>query len=407
MMEIPDDGQLKVLVVDDSNLNRQYIASILIDANYLVEVAPGGLQALGMLENDRDIDLVLLDVEMPGINGYETCEIIRKDQKWKDIPVIFITGYSDIEKLIQGFAVGAQDYVIKPFNPRELLLRVSTHIQLKHKTDLIKKINRALEQKTKDITDSIVYARYLQKAIMPSESVLAECLSDHFILYKPKDIVSGDFFWFKQIKNLLYIAAADCTGHGIPGAFMSVLGVSVLNEIITKRNINTPDSILNELRRKIKRSLHQYMQESESNDGMDISFCLINFENQTLQFAGANSPLYIVRQSETESDSQLIVISPDRMPIGVHPNDTVSFTNQKIELEKGDCLYLFSDGYTSQFGGKLNKKFKSDRFKDLLLKINEHPMAKQKEILENTLVTWSGDNEQVDDILVIGIQIQK
>lgn len=250
-----------------------------------------------------------------------------------------------------------------------------------------------------DITASINYASRIQQAMLPSLEVVTKSLPDFFVLYRPCQIVSGDFYWFKQLKNIVYIVAADCTGHGIPGAFMSMLGLSLLNDVIGPRDVNPPHECLNELRKRLKQTLHQTGHRGEQQDGMDIALCMIDVETNVVQFSGAYNPLYLLRNNE------LIVHKGDRMPIGVYPKDNESFTTKVIELQPNDCLYIFSDGYVSQTGGDDFKKFKSSQLQETLLQIQHKPMSEQKQILESTLDAWKGNNEQVDDILVIGVRV--
>jgi serine phosphatase RsbU (regulator of sigma subunit) len=256
-----------------------------------------------------------------------------------------------------------------------------------------------LFQQKKDITDSMEYACFIQQALLTSHEVLDNCHLQNFILFKPKDIISGDFYWFKQIKNYLYFTAADCTGHGVPGAFMSVLGISLLNDIVGKRDLNPPAIILNELRKRLKKSLKQDNPNTTSHDGMDITLCLYDLETCKLQFAGAFNPLLLIRNNE------LIEYEVDRMPVGVHPKDTTEFKNNEIQLQQGEMLYIFSDGYISQFGGLFGKKLNMKQFKELLLEIHHEPLEIQNQILEARLNEWQRNIEQVDDILVIGIRI--
>ncbi len=256
-----------------------------------------------------------------------------------------------------------------------------------------------LFRQNKDITDSIEYARYIQQALLNSVDVIQNSNLQNFILYIPRDIISGDFYWFKRIKNYVYFTAADCTGHGVPGAFMSVLGISLLNEIVSKRDLNPPATILNELRKKIIRSLSHENQSNKSHDGIDISLCLFDFESKLLQFAGAYNPLIIVR------DNNIIELNADRMPVGIHPKDYLEFTNHTIQLEPNDMLYLFSDGYLSQFGGETGKRYGIKRFKQLLIDISNKPIDLQYQLLEKELLSWKRDFEQIDDILIIGIKI--
>lgn len=395
---------LKILVVDDDVIICKIIEVTLSKKGYIVEYADNGVKALSMLTEKSDFDLVLLDVGMPQLDGFEVCTMIRQIPRLNEIPVIFLTGYNESEKIIRGFEAGAQDYVIKPFNASELLARVHTHLLLKQKSDQIKEMYRVLEIKNININDSISYAWYIQHALLPSPEILTQAGLESFILFKPKDIVSGDFYWFRQIKNMLYVAAADCTGHGIAGAFMSILGISMLNEIVTKRDINQPNIVLGELRKRIKKSLHQNTDEPDNNSGMDIALCLIDFEEKSLTYSGAFSPLYIIRDKGNTPD--LIIIEADRMPIGVHPADNQNFTNHLLDLQDGDKLYMFSDGYSSQFGGEDNKKFKSRRFQELLVAVHNIPMAQQNATLDKTIEDWRGNNEQVDDMLVMGLQIK-
>ena len=258
-------------------------------------------------------------------------------------------------------------------------------------------------QQNQEITDSINYAQKIQSAILPPEAYITELLHDNFILYKPRDIVSGDFYWSKQINEYIIIVAADCTGHGVPGAFMSMLGISFLNEIVQRREITKANEVLNELRKQIKQSLRQHGETEESKDGMDMAFLALNTKTNIVQYAGANNPLFLFR--DKDGSSELIEIPADKMPVGIHFGKEKSFTNQEIQLEIGDTLYIFSDGYPDQIGGPKGKKFMKKNFKTLLADIQDKSMKEQKDILEETLTNWKQDYEQVDDILVMGIRI--
>jgi len=265
------------------------------------------------------------------------------------------------------------------------------NIEIKHQRDQI-------FQQKQEITDSIHYASRIQTAILPPETLL-DNLTDHFILYKPRDIVSGDYYWMTQKDNKTIVLAADCTGHGVPGAFMSMLGISFLNEIVNKGDSTLPNDIMNNLRDNVVNSLHQTGEEGEQQDGMDLALCVIDNDKTKLWFAGAYNPLYIYRNDE------LIEIKPDKMPIGIHKEKSDSFTNNEIPIQEGDVLYMFSDGYVDQFGGPKAKKFMSKKFKELLLSIYQKPMKEQRDILDTTIEDWKGNVEQIDDILVIGIRV--
>ena len=272
-----------------------------------------------------------------------------------------------------------------------------------------------IERKNKNITDSITYASRIQQAVLPTE-LLLDVFPSHFVLFKPRDIVSGDFYFAKMINNIVIIAAVDCTGHGVPGAFMSILGSSLLSEIVVLQEVTQASMVLNLLRDQIKSSLKQTGRIGEQQDGMDISFCVIDMDSLEMQYSGANSPLYLLRKQDplkanpnkvcmiSENGYEMTIIKPDHMPIGVHPKEE-DFTNHNLQLQKGDVLYLFSDGYQSQFGGSKGDKFKVKRLKEILLKIQGESMESQKLILEKTLADWQGERPQVDDILLMGIKI--
>jgi len=256
----------------------------------------------------------------------------------------------------------------------------------------------------KEIVDSINYAQRIQEAVLPPPELAKKLLSDHFILFKPRDIVSGDFYWMKKIKNFTILAVADCTGHGVPGAFMSMLGSSFLNEIVSVRSLDSSGEILNALRNKVKKSLRQDGKEGEQKDGMDIALCIFDNETNELQFSGAYNPLYILRKQNEIDGYKLTHVKADRQPIGIHIIEK-DFTTKKVQLKKDDIIYAFSDGYADQFGGKDGGKLKTKKFKELIVSISDKPMKKQKVALEHFFDKWRGDNEQLDDVLVIGMKI--
>jgi serine phosphatase RsbU (regulator of sigma subunit) len=256
-----------------------------------------------------------------------------------------------------------------------------------------------IEEKNLSITDSIEYASRIQNAVLPPLDFLSEWGMDNFIMFRPKDIVSGDFYWGAKADHHLCFAAADCTGHGVPGAFMSMLGTAYLNEIISLERFSTAADILDRLRSEIITSLKQRGIEGETQDGMDISLCIYDLEKKIIHFSGANNPLYLLRNGKLER------IDADKMPIGIHRSLDKSFTNNIIRPEPGDIIYIFSDGYADQFGGRYGKKFKYKAFRDMLLEIHNQPMERQKSILEEKFDSWKGDNEQVDDVLVIGVKV--
>jgi len=263
----------------------------------------------------------------------------------------------------------------------------------------IRKAIKLLAFQKRQITDSIEYASRIQTAILPPVDYISTVIPDHFILYKPRDIVSGDFYWITHKEGKTIVAVVDCTGHGVPGAFMSMLGFAFLNEIVNKERELKANEILNLLRDSVKKSLHQTGKEDEAKDGMDIALCIIDTKERKLQYAGAYNPLYLIRNED------FISLKADRMPIGIHVIEKESFTNHEIDIQKEDIIYIFTDGYIDQFGGPKSSKFKISTFKKLLVSIQDKKMSEQKKILESEFNNWKGNKEQIDDVLVMGIKL--
>ncbi|MDO9184715.1 MAG: tetratricopeptide repeat protein [Bacteroidia bacterium] len=275
-----------------------------------------------------------------------------------------------------------------------------------------------IESKNKDISDSINYSKRIQDASLAPKELKYKLFPDAFVLFKPKDIVSGDFYWYAEKDGKRLIASCDCTGHGVPGALMSMIGNNILNQIVNEKGITSPDEILNNLHKEVRKALKQEDQGA-TRDGMDIA--LISFNSETeIEYAGAQRPLWIINKMDNGEliidnenpqqlqtiNHQLIEIKPDKFSIGGHQSETErKFTKHNISLSKGDCIYIFSDGFVDQFGGNEGRKFMSKRLKDLLLANYSTPMLEQENRLIKTFETWKGSREQVDDLLVIGIRI--
>lgn len=274
--------------------------------------------------------------------------------------------------------------------------------EIEAKRKLVTSQKEHIEQIHKEVTDSINYAKRIQTSALPDKKLLTEYFNDLFILFKPKDVVSGDFYWFAKVENQIVLTVADCTGHGVPGAFMSMLGISILKEIVVKEYITQPDIILKRLRKEIIKTLGQTGVSGEQKDGMDISLCSINIDTLEMQWSGANNPCFIIK------DGELIKVEADKMPIAIY-DKMDKFTLHEIKLQKNDIIYLASDGFADQFGGPDNKKFMSGRFKELIFDISGNPMGIQQEILNKTLDEWEKNNdikhEQTDDITVMGLKI--
>jgi len=291
--------------------------------------------------------------------------------------------------------------------------------KVEERTAEVVKQSKEIERKNKDIIDSITYAKRIQDAILPSSEMFTKQLSQTFVLFQPKDIVSGDFYWLANKDNKSLFAAVDCTGHGVPGAFMSIVGYNLLDKIVGEYGTTEPDQILNELNKGVANTLRQEVASDAIKDGMDISLCSFDKETNILEYAGAYNPLYIISKNKLEvingetiepnmvADNGLMLyeIKADRFPIGYYSEGTNSFSKHSFQLNKGDVIYLFSDGFADQFGGEKGKKFRYKQLKELLLSINHLTMEEQKIKLQEVFNNWIGEFEQVDDVIVIGSKL--
>ncbi len=283
---------------------------------------------------------------------------------------------------------------------RERVLETKVHERTEEvvrQKEEVERQSRKVVELYKNVTDSIRYAKRLQESILPPERRIKELLPDSFVLFRPKDIVSGDFYWVDKVNNKVIFAAVDCTGHGVPGAFMSLVGHNGLNQSIKEHGIVRPSDVLRDLNRISYEALHKD-RDQFVRDGMDMALCALDPERLLLEYAGANCPLYLVR------DREVVQYSPDKRPIGGFDLGDQGFTDHRIQLRKGDVIYIFSDGYADQFGGPRGKKFLYRRFRELLVEIHDKPMDRQKSLLLESFNQWRGAQEQVDDILVFGMR---
>lgn len=288
--------------------------------------------------------------------------------------------------------------------------------EIESQRDELQEVSEIIEQKNRSITDSIRYARRIQMATLPYHDVIFRSLTDAFILFRPKDIVSGDFYAFARKESKIIFAVADCTGHGVPGAFMSMIGTNLFNQVINEKGITEPAEILNQLDIGVERALKQ--EETDNHDGMDIVICSLDFNSGTFEYAGANRPLWILHRRTLDLiypdgpsprseffGENMLIIKPDKVPIGgFHLSVRNKFTNHRFAFEPGDCLFMFSDGYADQFGGEAGKKLLSKRFREYLISIKDKPMMVQEKLLDTYFEEWKGSREQVDDVLVVGVR---
>ncbi len=307
--------------------------------------------------------------------------------------------YESENKNVEGEMLWEQSMLTPVFtenNELQRMIIVDTNITQRKRDEQI------IQEKNKDIIDSINYAKRIQTAILPSIENLTHLFPESFILFKPRDIVSGDFYWYAEKDGKKIIAAVDCTGHGVPGALMSMIGNAFLNEIVNKRGITEPGSILSELRHLVISTLKQSSTEGENKDGMDMALLAFDTKTKVLEYAGANNPLWICTTEAGER--KFIQVKPDKRPIGYFQGKGLAFTNQLVGHKDGDVFYIFTDGFADQFGGPAGKKFKYKQFQETLLAMQDRPLNEQKLLLDTVFEDWKGNLEQVDDMLVVGLK---
>ncbi|MEN8230541.1 MAG: SpoIIE family protein phosphatase [Bacteroidota bacterium] len=404
---------LPILYIDDEEDNLTVFYST-FRRDYKVHLATSGLEGLEIMKK-HNVHMVIADQRMPKMTGIEFLEKIIPE--YPDCIRMILTGYSDVEAIIQAINKGrVYRYITKPWSRDDLKITIDHALETYNLKQQNKKLftdleeaNLTLEKKViertkkieyqrREITDSIQYASRIQSALFPPKEELDRLLPSYFILNKPRNIVSGDYYWLAQKDNKVVVAVADCTGHGVPGAFMSILGVAYLNEILNQTVAIRSNEILNQLRGQVIKSLHQTGKVDEARDGMEIALCVIDFKKKKLQYSGAFRPLYLIR------DNGIIELKGDSMPIGIYNDEESSFKNEELNFKEDDIIYMFSDGYVDQLGGPNRKTFKSGKFKQLLINIHQKPLHEQKGILEKEYEQWRRDIEQIDDIMVMGIR---
>ncbi|MBN2519621.1 MAG: SpoIIE family protein phosphatase [Bacteroidales bacterium] len=418
-----DSHNWNILVVDDEEDVHAITHLSLSDFQYnkksvFLLNAKSGEEAKEILNQRDDIALILLDVVMETANaGLELVKYIRNDLKNSIVRIILRTGQPGVapeNEVVKNYDIN--DYQTKAdLTENRLYTIVTSSLRAYESLITIDNYNRRLEQmveerteevkrKSNEIIESIKYASRIQGALLPSEEYLETTLNNYFVYYQPLNIVSGDFYWVKQIENITIIAVADCTGHGVPGAFMSILGIAFLNELITHRKHVTAAGYLTELRELIKKSLNQTGKDCEVVDGMDMTLVIIDKNQYKMHFAGANNKILILKNNKS-SATEIIEYKGDRMPVGIHIKEKSNFTNQEINIHKGDNLYMFSDGIIDQFGGENNKKFSLSQLKQILNEIQFLPMENQKRFIIEKFQNWKNNYYQIDDVLLMGIHI--
>ncbi len=325
-------------------------------------------------------------------------EVTRLSEKFNMMIDELEKYYNELEQMVKDRTAEIEKQKLEIEAQRDVLRDQKN--ELYERNTQLKSAYIEIDDQKRHIMDSIYYARRIQTAILPSDDYIGKHIKSHFILYRPKDIVSGDFYWFHKVEGKSMIAAVDCTGHGVPGAFMSIVGYNQLNHAVSVMKARNSEDILNKLNAGVIQTLSENTHEQQVMDGMDLALLVFDSKRKVVEFSGANNPLVLVR------DDEAILYKADKFPIGAYEGDRPQiFTRNEVELKEGDMLYIFSDGYADQFGGPDDKKFTTRKFREFLVEIHSSPVARQRELLNEKLEEWMGDNEQVDDILVIGIKI--
>ncbi|PJA09161.1 MAG: hypothetical protein COX70_02335 [Flavobacteriales bacterium CG_4_10_14_0_2_um_filter_32_8] len=419
----------KILVIEDEKNIRETIADILVLNGYDVECVENGKKGLSKAIQIKP-DLVLCDVMMPEMDGWETVKAFRLNPELYCTPFIFLSALATMKDFRNGMNLGADDYLSKPFQIDELLQIISsqlTKVEIrkkiqhldsnKNKKEAISDFKIKVKEKAKGFLDSLERAKMVQNVILPSNDEMKEFFPEHFIFYLPKESISGDFYWVKKIDDITLIAVADCTGHGIPAALISMVCYTMLNTVINQFGYQNPANILTE----VNNLVCEFMSAHHKNyigDGMDISLCAIDDNRKLLKYAGAKRPIYInaktfkksaisednLRIYENEIGEKLYEIKASNASVG-GIGASFNIQEQVFPYQKGDIIYLSSDGYGDQFGGKEDKKYKTKNLKKLLLSFQDLAMNNQKKLIARDFKNWKKNKEQTDDVTIIGVRL--
>jgi phosphoserine phosphatase RsbU/P len=399
-----------ILYVDDEESNLRIFRTA-FKRDYKILLANSGSEAIEILKNNK-VDLIITDQKMPEMTGTELLERILPE--FPNVIRIILTGFADVEAIIQAVnKCGIYKYITKPWDRGELKLTLDQALesfQLKNDNQslvaelknmnegleiMVKERTLKLENANRQILDSIRYAQKIQNAMLSSTENIASKFKDYFGFYLPKDIVGGDFYWFGENKEKIVIAAADCTGHGVPGAMMSMIGDALLNEAL-KMDLESPEQFLVHLQEGVY--LHLNQGETDSRDGMDVGIAIVDMAHKKIVFSGARQSLIVIHNGE------IFQYKGDNIAVGGQEKSDRLFTTYEVQCYEGDAFYMFSDGYQDQFGGLEDRKFSSARLRELLLQISEQPMVEQLNVVKATFKDWLGIGKQLDDVMIMGFR---
>ena len=393
-----------ILLVDDLEENLFSLNAILKTEGYLIDKARSGSEALQML-NSKSYDCVVLDVQMPEMDGFEVAKRIGSQEKIAGVPILFLSALgSDKEKVLEGLETGAIDFLAKPPDPLILKVKIKNCINIsrknKERNKKLSSINteyQNLKEYTSDVSASFRYAQNIQKAILPSNETISSVFRENFVFYQPKEIIGGDFYYLKNFGDKIIFIVGDCTGHGVPGAMMSMMSVNILKNIIETKGLKKPGLILESLVKQFGAAFRNEDSTSTIQDGLEISVCMFDKSENQLYYSGAGARMFLFINNK--------LIKLRGTSIGINSSTSIDevFTEHKFDVSSGFKVYLFSDGIVDQFGGTSGKKFTTKRLENLINSCVQHRMETQKDIFQNSINDWMGKEEQIDDILLMGL----
>ena len=395
-----------ILLVDDLEENLFSLNAILKSEGLLIDKAISGKLAIDMAMK-KSYDCIVLDVQMPEMDGFEVARFLASNDLTCNIPILFLSALgSDKEKVVEGLESGAMDFLAKPPDPQILKAKIKNCIQFsrknKEKNKKLVSINteyESLKEYTTDISASFRYAQNIQQAILPNIETVSAAFTDCFVIYQPKEVIGGDFYYIKTIGSKTIFISGDCTGHGVPGAMMSMMSVNILNNIIDTKGITRPDLVLKAMVGEFVTAFRNEHNSITIQDGLEISVCLFDKEENKLFYSGAGGHIFIY------SNGELKKIKSSSVGISSSYSRSESFTLDHFEAYPDFKIYLYSDGVVDQFGGPSSKKFMTKRLEKAILSCVHEPMSVQKEIFRKVIADWMGKEEQIDDISLFGLQM--
>jgi len=394
-----------ILIVDDLEDNLFSLNAVLKFEGYVIHQANSGALAIEMAMKQQ-YDCIVLDVQMPEMDGFEVATILGKNDFTKNIPIIFLSALgSDKEKVLQGMDSGAIDFLAKPVDPPLIKAKLKLCIKLSSKYKHSKKVitaiteeHSSLQEVNSEFSASLRYAQNIQQAILPTAEVFNSLFKDNLVIFRPKESIGGDFYYVKEVGNEIIFICGDCTGHGVPGAMMSMISSNIIHNIIDTKKIIVPSLILSAMVREFRKAFRNEFSNITIQDGLEVAICTYYKKEKKLQYAGAGRPIIVASQDVIKT------IKSSSYGISGNVSENYDFELNEFDIEEGHQIYLYSDGIVDQFGGPKNKKFMTKRFVQLLSSCSNLPMADQKEIIDNAILNWKSGYEQIDDILVMGIK---